>query len=283
VDGPKGELGGNPSSLPAKTHIRFLEEVTSNVTWKGVNLLMKLMVWNCGGGYKVNEKYKKIPWDVDISIIIDCDDIRKEDLKDREEWKKEKEKGKAFAEYQYDINIKNNLGIAAFVYNKKFKLKQEDIIAVWLKQFLVFTINDKIRIVVYYGYPKGANGISDLRYAVDKYKNEFFNDIPLLLCGDFNSNVNKDYSKDRPIHTHGEFEKTISFYGMKSYYDLQYGEPVDKRRPTWRKGNNKNHIDYVYGQEKLFKKDMFEVGTDEWYKCSDHVPLFVKFNDDMLL
>lgn len=136
---------------------------------------MKMMIWNCGGAFANQQKYRRIPPDIDIGVIIECNNIGPQSMKEKVKyaWRLELKKRQVFANYHYDIHKETDLGIAAFVYNDKYKLKKEYIIADWLKHFLVFTINDKIRIVVYHGYSKGLNGIGDLRYAIDRYKKNY--------------------------------------------------------------------------------------------------------------
>lgn len=246
---------------------------------------MKMMIWNCGGAFANQQKYRKIPPDIDIGVIIECNNIGPQSMKEKVKyaWRFELKKRQVFANYHYDIHKETDLGIAVFVYNDKYKLKKEYIIADWLKHFLVFTINDKIRIVVYHGYSKGLNGIGDLRYAIDRYKKELFNNIPLFICGDFNSNINKD--SENPVHTHSECEKEMVKNGLESYYDLQYGKTIEKK-PTWRQKRNKsrgkeNHIDYFFGGVKYFQKDKFSLGGKEWWDYSDHIPLFVEMDDEL--
>lgn len=249
--------------------------------------LMKMMIWNCGKAFASKKKYEHIPSDIDIGIILECDYNGSKSMNKicKEKWLRQKEKMQAFSQYKYDNIQDGDLGIATFVYNKKFLLKKEDIIDDWLKQFLVFTINDVVRVLVYHGSDEGYNGIADLRYAVDKYKNILFSEIPVFICGDFNSNANND--DKRPFHTHAEFEMVMEKYGMKSYYDLQYGK-CEKKIPTWRKnrmnvGGAENHIDYFYGKEDFFQKGKFTLGDNKWYRYSDHIPLFVELEEESIL
>ncbi len=253
---------------------------------------MKMMVWNCGKGFVGSNKFRKIKDDTDISIILECDlnERKKMRKEDREAWGREKENLKIYAEYRYD-NLddvgkteKKCFGFAIFVHNDKYELEEEKIIDEWLKQFLVFTINNKVRVVVYHGNPDGLNGIGDLRYAIDKYKTVFFGAMPVFICGDFNSNTNNDYKK--PFHSHREFENIMETYGMKSYYDIKNGYRAEKK-PTWRqrrmnKGGAENHIDYFWGRKEFFEKDKFSIGDSSWYRYSDHVPLFIELNDDII-
>lgn len=138
--------------------------------------------------------------------------------------------------------------------------------------------------VVYHGNPDGLNGIGDLRYAIDKYKTVFLGAMPVFICGDFNSNTNNDYKK--PFHSHREFENIMETYGMKSYYDIKNGYRAEKK-PTWcqrrmNKGGAENHIDYFWGRKEFFEKDKFSIGDSSWYRYSDHVPLFIELNDDII-
>ncbi|WP_303814384.1 hypothetical protein [Selenomonas ruminantium] len=247
---------------------------------------MKMMIWNCEGAFAIQQKYKEVPADIDIGVILECEDngAQKMSKEVKDAWKLQLAKRQAFAKYHYDIPKKNDLGIAAFVYNDKFEIKQEYIIADWLKQFLVFTINDKIRVVVYHGDAHGLNGIGDLRYVIDRYNDILFSDMPLFVCGDFNSNENKDI--DNPVHSHSEFEKTMYDYGMESYYKLQYGK-LGKKKPTWRQNRNKeggkeNHIDYFFGEAKYFQKNKFSLGERKWWDYSDHIPLTVELDNTLL-
>ena len=74
--------------------------------------------------------------------------------------------------------------------------------------------------------------------------------------------------------------------GMESYCKLE--NEGENTTPTWRqmKGNKliaENHIDYIYGRKKFFRKGKFHLDEDWDIYPSDHLPLFVELDDGIFL
>ncbi len=108
---------------------------------------------------------------------------------------------------------------------------------------------------------------------------EWFDGKPVVMCGDFNSNVIWDGKRE--VHNHSFLVKFLAERNIVSayhhFFSKRHGE---ENQPTLYFRHHKYrpfHIDYVFLPEQWASRIMgVDVGDyEEWAKVSDHVPLIV--------
>lgn len=104
-------------------------------------------------------------------------------------------------------------------------------------------------------------------------------ELPVVVCGDFNSNVIWDGMRE--THNHSFLVKFLAERNIVSAYHRFFSERQgEEKQPTHYFYHHKNrgyHIDYVFLPEPWADRiEKVEVGEyREWAKVSDHVPLIV--------
>jgi len=105
----------------------------------------------------------------------------------------------------------------------------------------------------------------------------WFDNAPVVVAGDFNSN--SQWDENRPGRNHTEVVRLFGGHGLISAYHTHHREKQGaETRPTYyfyRRQNRPFHIDYVFVPQRWRLRSV-EVGSfREWGHLSDHVPVVV--------
>lgn len=249
---------------------------------------MKIVSWNCSGGFR--KKYQKIQEiKPDIIIIQECEnpEIYRKDFDSF-----------TYKNFIWDGETKNK-GIAVFTkngnqinklnWNNSYTLNIPDISSPslsWnsneLRQFLPFSINNE-----YFFLAVWTKGKENLIFGYIgqfwKYllanKSEILDYKPFII-GDFNSNSIWD-KKDR-WWNHSEIISLLDKWNYKSLYHLFYSEKQgNETRPTFylqRNLQKSYHIDYAFLPSDKAENSKIEICKfEDWIDLSDHIPIIIDF------
>jgi hypothetical protein len=153
----------------------------------------------------------------------------------------------------------------------------------WVAPLWIAGPFDFLLIAVWTARIKGSDKTSYIGQACEAVEchPEWFDGKPVVMCGDFNSNVIWDDNKTK---NHSWLVNFLAERQIVSAYHHFFSERQgEEKRPTHYFYHHKNrgfHIDYVFLPESWSKRiEKVEVGEyREWAKVSDHVPLLVEVN-----
>lgn len=252
-------------------------------------IIMKIVSWNCGGGFYTYKKFKKISkLDADIYVIQEVNKPNNVD----DEYKEFMKNSYHYLYFGTDNGWDKGLAIIA---KEGIELKNNH----WdyeYNDFLSVRINDSFDLVgvwthdkrkVNGEWEKNGKGISEYvkRAAeyVELYENELRNSKNLVMCGDFNIDITNDNHKNK-----GKFAYILKDYGYESiYHKLNNKELTDKCEPTLYMGRKSGadkefYVDYLFTKPELVKS--FKIGSKDEYigpgktDKSDHVPLIFEID-----
>lgn len=251
---------------------------------------MKIVSWNCAGGFR--KKYQKIQnLNPDVIIIQECENpnLYTKDFLFFEYknfiWEGEsKNKG-------IGIFTKSNFKLQKLIWENDFTISINEIksdLLKWnsddLKQFLPFSINDKIHILSV--WTKGGDNLAFgyigqfWKYIIAN-KDNILHHKPIII-GDFNSNVIWD--KIDRWWNHSEINKILESWNYKSLYHEKFQDKQGREKnPTFflqKKREKPYHIDYAFIQSEKMNNSNIELGKyEDWIEFSDHLPLIVDLAD----
>jgi exonuclease III len=223
-----------------------------------------------GLGKKRNLLYRLQP---DLAVVPECsrDTMRlcREDGFDTSWWGENKNKG---------------LGVLA---RKPWTLepgpapRQKWIASTWVRgpqQFLLIAV---------WACPVGTvrefNYVGQTYKALVRHPRWFAPGLPVVLCGDLNSNTSLDAG--RKVHKHSAVVDLLVRKGMVSAYHAFFSEKHGaETRPTfyfWHRQERQFHLDYIFLPCSWMERVTdVRVGTfAAWKRASDHMPLWVDLAD----
>jgi len=226
---------------------------------------MKIVTWNCNGAFR--KKYHAIEnMQADILVIQECEDPARSTNKS-EDWA---------GEYLWKGENKNR-GIGIFS-KSGCDLKELNWNDDGLQLFLPCRIGNLFNLVGV--WTKHANSpnfryIGQLWKYLQLHRARFF-EGGLVLCGDFNSNVQWD-EWDR-WWNHSDVVRELEELNIHSLYHHFTGEDQGKECvPTLfmhRKIEKPYHVDYAFISKNMMEQNHIEVGkAEEWLEYSDHMPV----------
>lgn len=250
---------------------------------------MKIVSWNCGGGFYTYDKYKKIrELDADIYVIQEVNKPKNAD----EEYKDFMKNSFLLPYYETDNGWDKGIAIIAkedielknnhwdYEYNDFLSLRVNDsfdLVAVWT--------HDKIKING--EWQEKGKGISEyVNRAADYmelYEHELRTSDNLVMVGDFNIDITNNNHKNK-----GKFAYTLKDYGYESiYHKLNNKGLNEKCEPTLYMGRKSGvdkefYVDYLFTKPELVTS--FELGSKDEYigpaktNNSDHIPLIFEVN-----
>ena len=228
---------------------------------------MKIVSWNCRGGFYSYEKYKNIrQLDADVYVISEINEPTKPD----EEYKK-------FINNHYYLEFPSEKNVKGLAVIAKEDINLEKINWDYDKSqdFLAVRVEDKLDLIAVWTHHNYLNHMVDY---LTTYKENFENSDNLVMCGDFNIDISLQSQKGKD-----EFNTLLNNYGYKSIYHHLTNENLGEEsvKTFYRKDGNL-HMDYLYTKPeivrsfKIGKKDKY-IGPAETDK-SDHVPLIFEID-----
>jgi len=255
---------------------------------------MKIISWNCNGGFR-KKLYKFKDLNPDILIIQECENPEfypkyfNDDFYSNFIWEGEnKNKGIGiFYKSHVAIEKLNWDGDYNFVYpefpNVNISWKSKD-----LKLFLPFSINKKFNFLAVWTKGKD-NQVFGYLGQFWKYlliHNKKFIEKPTLIIGDFNSN--SIWDKIDRWWNHSNVINLLKSINLKSVYHEIFSEEQGlESRPTFFLNRNLEkpyHIDYAFITDSYMERVKFKLGKSEnWIDVSDHLPLLLTLEENIFL
>lgn len=207
---------------------------------------MKIMVWNCQGGYR--KKAGRFGADCDILIISECS---KADAADAAIWHGDNDKR----------------GIAVFSIFKIELIEEPR-----FRYVLPLRVNDTFTLLAVWS--------QNMPHHKERYVGQIWGAVNYYDCdivaGDWNSNKIWDH-KDR-VGNHSDVVKLLAGKNIHSAYHKFFNEEHgSESRPTFYLYRNRGkpyHIDYCFVSDK-FKVEAVEVVDAD---CSDHSPVLIRLS-----
>jgi exonuclease III len=233
---------------------------------------MKIVSWNCNGGFR-NKFHLLDDFGADVLVIQECEDPSKS-----------VEPYKNWAKNYLWVGDNKNRGLGVFCC-PEYSLLQHPWSSEELQMFLPCRINDEFNLVAV--WTKMGNTklqyIGQLWQYLQLHRAKLENDICAFI-GDFNSNSRWD--KRGRIWNHTEVVRRLDEIGLASGYHHIYQEGQGQEtKPTFflhRNIKKPYHIDYAFVPMALLKKGTakFEIGNDsKWLLFSDHLPIFLNLQN----
>jgi len=133
------------------------------------------------------------------------------------------------------------------------------------------------------GTRREHNYVGQTYDAIVRHPKWFADDLPTVICGDFNSNP--IFDPGRKKKTHSAVVQLLAARGLASAYHEFFCERHGaETRPTyyfWHRQERSFHIDYIFLPSAWIKSiTAVEVGSySQWRAASDHVPIVVEIAD----
>jgi len=248
---------------------------------------MKVVTWNCGGGFR--DKFKIIEkLEADVYVIQECENP---DLSSNGDYKSWANGRRAWVGKPGKKGLgifTSKLPLEALNWEKSFNWPNVKNISESddPRYFLPCRFDNKVNLLGVWAH---RGSIHKYRYIGQVWGYLQINKTNLatsetLILGDFNSNKIWDVERVKAQWKHSDVVSELSEMGFKSlYHELGKGVEQGKEEVntfySYRDENKPYHIDYVFGSKAiLVKKPSFKVGQfTEWIKHSDHMPITVEF------
>ena len=227
---------------------------------------MKLVTWNCNGGFRSKEKNKALfALAPDIAIVQECS---KRDA--------ESAAGDTYRALWFG-DPEQSRGLAIF-HKHTWKVQpRAEPTHNWIVACDVSGPAEFLLVAVWSCPTSSGEGkyIKLIRDSFDKNK-DWFDASQVVVAGDFNSNHQWD---KHPHNHHASMVSDLAEHGLVSaYHSQKLAEDLEK--PTFYMQRNEQkpfHIDYIFmTKEWMELVEKFEIGAvADWRQHSDHMPLSI--------
>ncbi len=232
---------------------------------------MNLVSWNCAGSFRT-KFHALAQYGADLHVVQECEDPARSTHDVYKQW----------ASNYLWVGGNKNCGLGVFA-REGIRLERQPLDSGRLELFLPCLINGATSLLAV--WTKQANSptfqyIGQLWKYLELHKQALAN-APLLVVGDFNSNVKWD-KWDR-WWNHTDVVRELGALGTGSaYHHARSVAQGDEPEPTLflqRNLQKAYHIDYAFIPTAWLDGCSVSVGAPaEWIKLSDHMPLRVAFN-----
>jgi endonuclease/exonuclease/phosphatase family metal-dependent hydrolase len=129
------------------------------------------------------------------------------------------------------------------------------------------------------GTVREQNYVGQIYDAIVRHPKWFAENIPTVICGDFNSNTIFDSGRRKKKHS--SVVELLAKRGLTSAYHEFYSEMHGaETKPTyyfWHREERCFHIDYIFVPREWMQRVVAcEIGTySQWRPASDHMPIVV--------
>jgi exonuclease III len=228
---------------------------------------MRLIVWNCQGGFKSKKKFSDlINESPDIAIVPECLDADARAMR-----------AKGFeVKWVGDPGIK---GLAVFA-AKGWHLEPMAIsTAKWILPVKVTGPENFTLLAVWSCPDKGSkiSYVSMLHNELRSREKEWFAEGQVVVAGDFNSNPKLDREGATP--NHNSIVSLLEAHNLLSAYHFKHpgghGNEIHKTFFMGRKRESEHHIDFIFVPSN-WKNRIARVNVlppEQWLLRSDHCPL----------
>ncbi|MFZ2455682.1 MAG: endonuclease/exonuclease/phosphatase family protein [Candidatus Altiarchaeia archaeon] len=232
---------------------------------------MKIVGWNCSGGYR-NKAAKILETTPDIVVVSECESKVRSSFTSPERclWFgdeiKNPSKGLAVISYSDYLLETHDCYNPSFRYVVPIKVKGKtnfNLIAVWTK-------NDN-----FYEY------IGQFWLAIKHYE-QLLDEKPIVIVGDLNwcALFDKKYKSSAWFAPSMQLLKNKGI--TSAYHNFNKKEYGEEQEMTFchRSSGKTYHIDYCFASDDMMAKlKNFEIGEfDQWKKYSDHMPIIAEFD-----
>jgi exodeoxyribonuclease-3 len=229
---------------------------------------MRIVTWNCQMGLSKKTE-ALLSLNPDVAVVPECSEKSAAALRER-----------GYETLWIGSNSLKGLGVfcrEGWSIRALLRPKQKWIVPVEVDGPTPFTL-----IAVWacrIGIKKADNYIGQVYRALISHP-EWFNENPLVVAGDLNSN--KIWDRERLVGNHSDVVKILAEHGLVSGYHEYFDEAQGaESRPTiylYRHAHRTFHIDYIFiPQEWATHLKTVDVGSyEQWSKLSDHCPVTVE-------
>lgn len=228
---------------------------------------MKIVTWNCNGGFRTKFK-EAVRLEADIYVIQECENPA-HSRAEYEQW----------AENYLWVGPSRHKGLGIFATNA-IKIEQLNWEDNGLQMFLPARVNSQLNLVgvwTKYADSPTFRYIGQLGKYLELHKDKMAAGHT-VLCGDLNSNTIWD-NRHR-CWNHSDVVRELNSINILSLHHTVTGEEQGaESSPTYYQQRNQQkpyHIDYAFASKDIIpmQGNTISVGShSEWLKFSDHMPL----------
>jgi exodeoxyribonuclease-3 len=227
---------------------------------------LRIVTWNCGMAL-ARKAPSLLALNPNLALVQECSKKSVDVLA-----------SEGFSGLWFGANL--NKGVAVFCSKELTVQAVDKLFGKWVVPVRVHGVVDFNLLAIWacpVGTKRADNYIGEVHRCLVKHARWFSKTLPVVVAGDFNSNVQWD--ANRPGRNHTEVVRLLDGCGLISAYHTHHDEKHGaETRPTYyfyRHQDKPFHIDYVFAP-KSWRLKSVEVGSfQEWGHLSDHVPVVV--------
>jgi exodeoxyribonuclease III len=262
--------------------------------------LVRIVVWNCRMAL---EKKRQLLYALkpDIAVIPECSRastlVCKDDGFDICWWGENKHKGLgvlAAKPWALELRLRPGQqpqqGHPYQILSRHKQLRQNRPRQKWIAPVWVYGPRNFLLLPVWacpVGTTREQNYVGQIYDAIVRHPRWFAEDLPTVICGDFNSNT--IFDPGRKKKTHSSVVRLLDERGLTSAYHEFFSETHGaETKPTyyfWHREERSFHLDYIFVPREWMQRVVAcEVGTfSQWRPASDHMPIVLDIAIDPIV